>query len=285
MVEAQQLIGRCLICFLKFCPLLHLFTSKKKRLSQLSSFVKVNHVKDLLYCQRGQKGAIRLGQHFFHFHDPLSFNVSFHEILKDEIYKFRAASKNPLILDCGANMGVSVLYFSQNYPSATIHAFEPEEPIYEMLAQNVRTYQLANVTLHKKAVWTSETVLPFYTDNGMGGSVENRYQEQQPTLVNTVRLADFLQQPVDLLKLDIEGAEYAVLKDCAPWLKNVRHLFVEYHSFVNKEQKLEEVLELLKKTGFRYHLRQSFSRAHPFVDNTLSCENMDLAINVFAYRE
>lgn len=260
--------------------MLSLFSKKKK---QPADYIEVSRVKDLLGYKPGQKGSIHLCGHSFRFHDALSFYASHEEILKGEIYKFEAASETPLIIDCGANMGVSVLYFSQHYPKATIHAFEPEAPVFAVLEQNVRTYGLANVTLHKKAVWTKETVLPFFTDNGMGGSVEN-VQSGEPTQVSAVRLADWLQQPVDFLKLDIEGAEYAVLKDCEPWLHNVNTLFVECHSFINKEQKLEEVLNLLKRAGFRYHLRQSFSRNRPFVDTFLACETMDMAINVFAYR-
>jgi FkbM family methyltransferase len=264
--------------------LFRFFTKKKKRLAKLTDFVSVDRISDLRYCQTGQRGRVRLGENYFHFHEALSLYVSYQEILEDKIYAFKADTVNPLIIDCGANMGVSVLFFSQHYPGATIHAFEPEAPIYEILEQNVRNYGLTNVTLHQKAVWTSETTLQFFTDKGMGGSVENVYKNQKPVEVATVRLADFLQQPVDLLKLDIEGAEYAVLKDCELWLKNVKNLFVEYHSFINKEQKLEEILAMLKEAGFRYHLRQSFSRARPFVDSELSCENMDMSINVFAYR-
>lgn len=221
----------------------------------------------------------------FYFHDAESFSVTYQEIMISELYKFRTNSSKPFIIDCGANMGLSVLYFSQSYPQARILAFEPEGPVYEVLWKNVQQFGAGkDIEIYKKAVWDSETALQFYTDHGMGGSVENTYKGQAPTEVPTARLANYLQQPVDFLKMDIEGAEYTVLKDCEPFLKNVQHLFVEYHSFINKEQKLEEILAMLKDNGFRYHLRQSFSRPRPFVDSFLGCENMDMAINVFGYR-
>ena len=244
-----------------------------------------NNVEDLSVLPQGVKGGIDIYGHRFYFHDAMSFYVSHNEILNDEIYKFKPRSGSPVIIDCGANMGVSVLYFARNYPSSTIIAFEPEEEIFNILEKNVGTYELRNVQIHKKAVWSSETELEFTTDNGMGGSVTNTYSNQSPVKVQTVRLADYLQQPVDFLKLDIEGAEYEVLKDCEPFLKNVHDIFVEYHSFVNKEQKLEEILSVLKNAGFRYHLKQSFSRRRPFIDEELSCENMDMAITIFAYRD
>jgi hypothetical protein len=75
-----------------------------------------------------------------------------------------------------------------------------------------------------------------------------------------------------------------VLKSCEPYLKNVQNIFVEYHSYVGKEQKLEEILAMLKGSGFRYHLKQSFSRQQPFIDRPKGDDPMEMAINVFGYR-
>lgn len=242
------------------------------------------NVEALKVLPHGIPGGIELDEHRFYFHDARCFYDSYVEIVQDEIYRFNATTNSPLIIDCGANMGVSVLFFAKQYPKAKIIAFEPEEAIAEVLQKNIASYHLTNVTLHQKAVWDSNTVLSFTTDRGMGGSVANTFSNQPPVQVQTVRLADYLQEPVDFLKLDIEGAEYTVLKDCEPLLKNVQNIFVEYHSFVNQEQKLEEILAMLKKAGFRYHLKQSFSQKRPFVDQLLACENMDMAITVFGYR-
>lgn len=232
----------------------------------------------------GVKGSVEMDGSSFEFHDARSFYVTHDEILKQKIYQFKSNSKHPLIIDCGANMGVSVYYFSKAYPTARIIAFEPEEDIFPILERNVKSFKLGNVALHKKAVWDSVTTLEFFTDKGMGGSVTNVYKDQKPTIVHTVVLADYLVEKVDFLKMDIEGAEYKVLKSCGSLLRNVENIFVEYHSFINQEQHLDDLLLLLKETGFRYHLRQSFSRDNPFTDSLLACENMDMAINIFAYR-
>jgi FkbM family methyltransferase len=232
----------------------------------------------------GVKGAIEINHHTFHSHDLRCFYDSYSEIIAGEIYRFHTNRKRPLIIDCGANMGVSVLFFATQYPNARIIAFEPEDEIFNVLQRNITSYNLTNVEIHKKAVWDSETTLQFFTDHGMGGSLTNVFHNQEPTSVKTVKLADYLHETVDFLKLDIEGAEYTVLKDCEEHLKNVEHLFVEYHSFVDQEQHLEDLLQLLKKNGFRYHLRESFSQNRPFVDKVLACENMDMAINIFATR-
>lgn len=220
----------------------------------------------------------------FQFHDSMCFLDSYQEIFQEQIYKFNSSNPHPYIIDCGANMGVSVLYLARLFPSAKILAFEPEEGIFSILKANVEQFGLNQVTLIPKAVWDSETTLQFTSDHGMGGSVENVFSTEKAVTIETVRLADYLNQPVDFLKLDIEGAEYTVLKDCAHLLHNVQHLFVECHSFINKKQQLHEVLQLLQDSGYRYHLKQSFSQHSPFTDRVLACENMDMAINVFAYR-
>lgn len=181
-------------------------------------------------------------------------------------------------------MGLSLLYFAKKYPNATILAFEPDQSVLPILEENIKTQDLKNVKLFKKAVWTSETELQFFTDNGMGGRIDNAYENQTPTLIKTVKLSEYLDEKIDFLKIDIEGAEYEVLKDCEQNLKNVDKIFVEYHSEEKKEQHLDEILNLLKRAGFRYHLRESFSRKKPFVEKTIICERFDMAINIFAYK-
>jgi FkbM family methyltransferase len=243
-----------------------------------------DELEQLLQMPRNLEGQFMINDKPFLFHDGLSFYATYKEIITTQIYAFNNTSEKPFIIDCGANMGLSVYFFATAYPIATIIAFEPEDAIYKVLEKNKNTFNLQNVTLHKKAVWDSETVLQFYTDNGMGGTVENKYSNQKPTEIETLRLANFLEKKVDMLKMDIEGAEYTVLQDCIPFLKNVENIFIEYHSFIDKEQHLEDILQILKTNGYRYHLKESFSRQRPFADTNLACETMDMAINIFAYR-
>jgi len=256
-----------------------------KKKSKIEINLSETQLEDLLKQKHGVKGSIVVENKIFSFHDARCFYDTYCEVIKNKIYQFNNFSSKPYIIDCGANMGLSVYFFSKQYPNAEILAFEPEEPIFEVLEKNIQTYSLSNVKAFKKAVWDSETTLQFYTDKGMGGSIENTYKNQQPSTVETLRLADFLNKKTDMLKLDIEGAEYVVLKDCSHLLKNVENLFVEYHSYVNKEQHLDDILQILKSNGFRYHLKESYSRKRPLTDRNLICENMEMAINIFAYRK
>lgn len=231
-----------------------------------------------------QEGEIILFDKIFFYHYGLAFYDTYREIFENNIYEFKTNSSKPIILDCGANMGVSVLYFSKNYPNAHIIAFEPDETVLPFLEKNIQSQNIQNVEVFKKAVWTGETELEFYTDNGLGGRVGKEYVNQTPRIIKALRLRNFLNKPIEMLKIDIEGAEYAVIQDCEDLLHNVEHIFIEYHSIYNEEQHLEDILNIVKRQGFRYHLKESFSRRKPFVDKKLVCEKYDMAINVFAYK-
>ncbi|MBS9523275.1 FkbM family methyltransferase [Litoribacter alkaliphilus] len=223
----------------------------------------------------------------FRYHHAASFVNTYMEIYQDEIYKFNPKIKSGgVILDCGANMGLSVMYFSKNYPKHQIIAFEPEKAIFEVLEENVEKFKLNNVTLHQKAVWTEETELTFSTDGGMGGRVNNLYKSKKKPVekVKTVDLKTLLNEQVDFLKLDIEGAEVEVLKACKGSLSKVQHIFFEYHNDIHKPQSLHELLKLITEEGFKYHLKESSVRRRPFVDKNLICETFDMAITVFCYK-
>jgi FkbM family methyltransferase len=221
----------------------------------------------------------------FKFHHGPSFAESYIELFETEIYRFNPTAGSGIILDCGANMGLSVLYFSLNYPDHHIIAFEPDAEIFSILEENVKTFGLKNVTLHQKAVWTKTETLRFYTDGGMGGRIGNEYTHQEPKIIEAVPLLDFLTEDVDFLKIDIEGAEDTVLKYCGKNLQNADHIFFEYHNNVNSKQTLHELLALVESLGFHYYIKESATRKRPFVDTRLICESFDMAINVFCYKE
>lgn len=223
----------------------------------------------------------------FRFHHAASFVVTYQELFQDELYQYHpAVSKNGVILDCGANMGLSVLYFSRQYPEHQIIAFEPDSAIFKILEENVLNFNLNNVTLHQRAVWKEEAELTFHSDGGMGGSINYIYEmtNQSVTKIQAVPLSNWLNSQVDFLKLDIEGAEYEVLESCEKLLGNASHIFFEYHNDINKPQTLHILLGMIEKAGFRYHLKESSSRMRPFVDETLICERFDMAITVFCYK-
>jgi FkbM family methyltransferase len=234
--------------------------------------------------QRYKTGIANVFDKPFKFHDGESFVDTFKELFRDQIYQFEPSPGSRIILDCGANMGLSVLYFSQNYPDHQIIAFEPEERIFNVLKENVETFRLKSVTLYNKAVWTKAETLKFYSDGGMGGRVNEEYSNRKPVLIDAVPLSEFITEQVDFLKLDIEGAEDEVLRHCGDQLHKVQHIFFEYHNRLQKEQSLHQLLDLVHRQGFKYYIKESGTRRRPFIDEGIICESFDMALNVFCYK-
>jgi FkbM family methyltransferase len=222
--------------------------------------------------------------------DAASFLSSYREIFQHEIYAFDAERSDPYIIDCGANVGQAIAYWKQRFPAARIHAFEPDVDVYEALAWNCAQRDFDAVELERAAVWVHENGIVFHAEGADAGTVmaseeshNSGMEEDSEYTVSTVRLRDYLDVPVDFLKLDIEGAETEVLLDCVDGLRHVQHLFVEYHSYVNQEQRIDELLALLRKVGFRIHIHPELTADRPFVQR-LEHAGMDHRLNIFAYR-
>lgn len=216
-------------------------------------------------------------------HDRASFLLGYKELFVGDIYRFKAATDTPYIIDCGANLGMSIIYFKQLYPKAIITAFEADSTIFSYLKRNVASFAFTQVELFNKAVWdTDHEKLSFFSEGGAGGRVEVNTTVSS-TFTETFRLKNLLNRPVDFLKLDIEGAEARVITDCERELKNVRTMFIEYHSFDDSEQKLDEILKTIKLAGFKYHIKEAYTTSRPFIDKKLNGK-MDLQLNIFCYR-
>ncbi|MBA3945640.1 MAG: FkbM family methyltransferase [Herpetosiphonaceae bacterium] len=217
--------------------------------------------------------------------DLHSFLYTYKSIFVDEIYAFNAPSEAPYIIDCGANIGLSVLYFKRRFPQATILAFEPDPLLAAVLEANLQANGVRDVTVVQKALWSSETVVRFRADGADGGRID---LGQEPNLlaVPTVRLSSYLNnQPVDCLKIDIEGAEGEVLHECAAGLAHVRYVFVEFHSFAGRPQELGSLIKLFETRGFRSHIHPHFSSPTPFLYIAQNDYAMDMQLNLFFIRD
>jgi FkbM family methyltransferase len=208
----------------------------------------------------------------------------YREIMAESAYMFRCEGKSPLIIDCGSNIGLSVIYFKHLYPDARILAFEPDPQIFEVLRRNIAAYGFEGVELRNSAVWIGTGLLGFRADGAVGGRLCPTGRGPADTQVQAERLYNYLDRKVDLLKLDIEGAELEVLQDCRDRLLNVERLFVEYHGKPDVPQQLESLLGILRLAGFRYHMKDANPVAHPFLAEERG-KLYDLQLNIYAYRD
>ena len=203
----------------------------------------------------------------FCFSNGVEFTRIYQEVFVDQTYRFDADTPSPFILDCGAHIGVSVLYFKTRYPHARIVAFEPNPSAFKLLATNLRRNGVSDVELVNAAVADTEGSINFYTEKGGrrrwtwgGAGVKNAWQQQgdyRTIRVPAVRLSSSIDRDVDLLKLDVEGMESVVLDEIEHRLGLVKALVVEFHgSSTNPRNSLEHVLDLLTRNGFDYALSQ-----------------------------
>jgi FkbM family methyltransferase len=234
-----------------------------------------------------QKGSVLIAGKKISYPDAYWFLHSFDEIFEAETYRFSPSSEKPLIIDCGANIGLSIIYFKLTYPHAHIIAFEPDPEIFSIQTENLSRFDFSNVETHQMAVWTDNTELNFETDGTLGGRLIHTASASQPGIVKvkTKDLKTLLSnQTVDFLKMDIEGAEYEVLKDCSAYLPNVRNIFVEYHSYAKRKQCLDEMLSILSRAGFRYYIRNAKNDSlNPYTQKNWY-HTFDLQLNIFGYR-
>ena len=234
---------------------------------------------------RYQAQSIRFLKYHFRVPDARSFLWQFKEIFVEQAYHFEASTPTPLIFDCGANVGTSCAYFKQRYPRAYVKAFEADPAIASYLAQNLTENGFTGVEIIAKAVWVDDLGIELGQEGADAASI---LATGSKILVPSIRLRDWLaaETRVDMLKIDIEGAETAVLKDCASALGCVQHLFVEYHAFVGQPQELDQVLAVLRDNRFRYFIRDAQDRPQPLSNRAYRGNaTMDLQLNIFAYRE
>jgi FkbM family methyltransferase len=218
-----------------------------------------------------------------YFKQPSELLHSLSEIFVHEIYKIKLPSK-PLIIDCGANIGISVLYFKRRFPESIVIAFEPDQENFEILNLNVNSFQLKNVELNNAAVWVENTYLNFTNDSSMSSKIEPENAVSSSSLVKATRLYDIIDQTIDLLKIDIEGAEYKVLLDIESKLHYVQNMFFEYHGSFSQVHELTNIFTILVKNGFKYYIKEATPvYDHPFI-RTEKSPMYDIQLNIFCFR-
>lgn len=205
------------------------------------------------------------------------------EIFIEHIYK-QELSEKPYIIDCGANIGMSVIYMKQLFPQAEILAFEPDEKNFDLLTRNIASFGYTGVDLHKEAVWNENTTLSFSSESSMGSKIELHHTANTKE-VKAVRLKDFLNREVDFLKIDIEGAEYSVLTDIVDSLQNVKNMFLEYHGTFDQNRELVKMINIVSEAGFNFYIKEAAPIYHtPFFRTKNPNTPYDLQLNIFCFR-
>lgn len=172
--------------------------------------------------------------------------------------------KGDVVLDCGANVGDITQKFIAT--GAQVYAFEPDPTAFDILQK--RFQNTANVTLLNKGVWDRNTRLALYThkDNSEGEAaytvsssiISNKVNvdASKARQIEVIDLTEFianLSRRVNLIKLDVEGAETEILKKVIE--KDTYQLFdamyVETHEtkIPGQKEELEAIRATMQKKG------------------------------------
>jgi FkbM family methyltransferase len=258
--------------------------------AKLLSDIEYREINRLLKLPRKQFGKTRLLGTDLSFVDGRTCALQYKVIFQDGIYAMESGITAPRILDVGANIGMATIYFKSIFPEARIDAFEADPVVASILQHNVDAFKLRDVRVHNVAASDTAGTLTFLSNGSDGGrlvkerdAVDLKSRSESTVQVPAVRLKDCLIESIDFLKLDIEGAEYDVIADCQDSLHFVRHIFVEYHSFVSRPQMLPEFLGFLRDAGFRLFVQTDYCASSP-LKSSASDAGMDLRLNIFGTR-
>ncbi|MDC1505573.1 FkbM family methyltransferase [Winogradskyella sp.] len=135
-----------------------------------------------------------------------------------DIINFKAHNKIKIILDVGANIGQSALYYNKFFSKCQIHCFEPIASTYATLQNNTKTY--TNINLHNFALGEKEEAIdvPYITNFGSNSLIHEVNKNFSTSSIQKVEVKtidrfihDSKIEHVDILKIDTEGFDYKVL--------------------------------------------------------------------------
>jgi FkbM family methyltransferase len=181
----------------------------------------------------------------------------FEQIIILEEYKFlcELIKKNKItvssIIDAGANIGLTTIYLKQCFTDAKVILIEPEHDTFIRLVNNIELNKISNTIKLNKGLWFENTTLYFdrsfrdKEDWSVRLSKEKKSENSISTVtINELMLTENLEY-IDLLKIDIEGAEkelFLVEREKLGWLKKTKILALEIHDEINVRAEIEALL-------------------------------------------
>ncbi len=167
----------------------------------------------------------------FYLRNNISDKAIFRQVFFEQQYApvTRLMPKADFIIDAGANIGMSARYFHLHYPNATIAAIEPEPANLQQLQKNISGISCIHPI--DAGLWYKAGHIQILNEDAMAASFMVGEADAGigtvtiPELMNTYNF-----RVVDILKIDIEGAEKELFSNGAEeWLKNVKLLIIELH--------------------------------------------------------
>jgi FkbM family methyltransferase len=183
--------------------------------------------------------------------------ATFDEVIREEVYRkaCEAAGAAQQVIDLGANIGLASIYFLTWWDEARVLSVEPHAGNAEILVENLRPWiESGRCNVVEAAVWNADGPLEPVVD---ASALNDAFRVQAPspgtagsiTGLSMRALIEMTGSPnVDLLKVDIEGAESELLSGDLSWLRSVRCLAIEFHRDLRAETGFDQ---LVQEYGFQ----------------------------------
>lgn len=156
--------------------------------------------------------------------------ANFLQVLVHQEYALPLRSSVETIVDLGAYIGLSALYFANRYPGARIICLEPSASNFQLLTLNTRCYP--QIVCRYAAIWSHACTVSLARQSG--GDWGNQFEEDAEGTVDACGFGDLVAaydlERIDLLKVDIEGSE-ARLFDTSfeEWIPRIQAVSCELH--------------------------------------------------------
>ena len=173
-------------------------------------------------------------RHPFHFRHGTTDRFVIAEVFLGQQYRCLLNVPNvKVIVDAGANIGTASVVLLNAYPEASLIALEPDPGNFAVLARNLEYYGRRAVCL-QKALWHEPATLTSHRDFRDGGEWSIQVRPSASGAIEATTLQSLMDQyrlpSIDILKMDIEGAEREVFDHASTWLGRVRIIATELHN-------------------------------------------------------
>ena len=206
-------------------------------MSTITNAIKLHGLRGLIAYFRiktGKTGELRLPglKNTIHLRNKTDDVKLFKQLMFHREYRFTSPITPGFIIDAGANIGLSALFFATSYPSAEIIAIEAEGENYKLLCHNTSNYP--NIKCIHAGLWHKSTTLEVTNPAAATtGFMVNETSADNPNGFKAVSTDDILSSHnkafIDIYKVDIEGAEKEVLSKNSEWLAKTKILIIELH--------------------------------------------------------
>lgn len=187
--------------------------------------------------------------------------LTFDEVIKQQVYGniLSKLEHCETVIDLGANIGLASLYFAEHYPSCKLFAVEPNPDTYRILTANLdELIESGRCQTVKAAVWGSEKYLVadraqapdhYSAFTTKEANPEEKSEEAMMGLPIQKIIKNSGFTKIDLLKVDVEGAEVELFKGDLSWLRSVNSIAIEFHGDSRDECKFDEIM-----ANYRFHI-------------------------------